>query len=202
MKPKAVSLALLALLVAGGAQADRSSVNGKSASAELEFIIEMDKFIFFRVGTNADGIVDTVSLNAIPTIPPGAVVAVPGNNTTVNWGGTVPPFAVTATTLPVEVRSNAGQIRIWASVTSPLTSGINTIPMSDIGLTSSDPGSFPAPPLPASGADPISSVNVAGTAWSNLVTERSANWTFSYNPPVLPPAGVYNGVVTFTASSP
>jgi hypothetical protein len=42
---------------------------------------------------------------------------------------------------------------------------------------------------------------VTGTSFSNLVTIRNANWTFSYAP-VAPAAGNYTGQVTFTASVP
>lgn len=200
--------ALIVTPSAWGDQATSTAPGGNpnqrvTASADLDFVLNIGKFIFFRVGAGAfptaSGTVDTVSFNALPTIPAGAVVPLPGNNTTVVWNGALPAFAATATSLPVEVRSNAGQIRIWAIATTPLTSGANTIPLSQIVLTSSD-ANLPAPVIPNAGAG--SAVNVTGTASSNLVTQRSANWTFSYNPLVTQRAGVYAGQVTFSASSP
>lgn len=177
-----------------------------SASAQLDFIINIGKFIFFRVGTGAyptaSSTVDNVSFNTAPSIPAGAVTPVAGNNTSVNWSGAAPTFSVTTssnTVLPVEVRSNAGQISIRAQATTPLTSGTNTIPMSQIVITSSD-ANLPAPLIPNTGQG--AAVNVAGTSFSNLVTTRNANWTFAYNLLTNPAAGTYNGQITFTASSP
>jgi hypothetical protein len=184
------------------ALADRAT-GGNTAAADLDFRIDIGKFLFFRIGNSAyptdNATPNTVTFNAVPTIPAGAVVPVPGNNTTVNWSGALPAFSTTATTLPVEVRSNAGQVSIRATVTTPLTSGANGIPMSQIVLNSSDP-SLPAPVVPNAGTG--AAVTVAGTAFGNLVTARSANWTFSYNPVITQRAGNYSGQISFTASSP
>lgn len=176
-----------------------------AASADLDFIINIGKFIFFRVGTGtyptASATVDTVSFSVAPTIPAANVVPVTGNNTAVNWNGALPGFSVTATNavLPVEVRSNAGQINIKTNVVTALTSGANAIALSQIVVTSSDTN-LPAPPVPNTGTG--TAVNVAGTSFSNLVTQRSANWTFAYSPAAIPPAGAYTGQISFTASSP
>lgn len=200
--PPRVPLVLAALLLASASHAHQ--VTGtNSASANLDFVVEIGKFIFFRVGTGAfpaaSGTIDTVAFNAVPAIPAGAVVPVPGNNTTVNWNAALPSFSAAATVLPVEVRSNAGQVTIRATATTPLNSGANNIPLSQILLSTSD-ANLPAPAIPDTGTG--LAVNVAGTAFGNLVTQRNANWTFSYNPPVTQRAGNYTGQVTFTASSP
>ncbi|MBC5785113.1 hypothetical protein H8N03_19355 [Ramlibacter sp. USB13] len=196
------------LLVAAApalAVADQGTDNGASPSttADLEFLVDIGKFLFFRVGSGgfptASGTIDTVALDVGMTIPPGAVMAVPGAGTTVNWGGTAPAFVAPSANVPVEVRSNAGQITIRANVVSTLTSGGNVIPMSQILLASSDPG-LPAPTLPNTGMS--ATVNVAGTAFSNLVTQRLATWTFSYVPVPTQRAGTYTGQISFTASSP
>ncbi|MBE7367291.1 hypothetical protein [Ramlibacter pallidus] len=183
------------------ASADRGS-GTNAASADLDFRIDIGKFLFFRVGSGAyptaSTTVDTVTLNTAPNIPPGAVVPVPGNSTTVNWDGTL-PIPANSASVPVEVRSNAGQVTIRATVVQPLTSGANTIPMSQIVMGTSDPA-LPAPVLPNTLTGPA--VNVAGTAFSNLVTLRSATWSFSYSPAPGQPAGNYTGQVRFTASSP
>ncbi len=170
-----------------------------STTARLDFLIDIGKFLFFRVGTaaypTASGTVDTANLGTL-RIPPGAVVPAPGNNTTVVWDGTLPSYGSAA--VPVEVRSNAGQITLRATVVTPLASGANTIPYTQITVSSSDAG-LPAPPLPNAGAG--TTVNVTGTSFANLVTERAAVWTFSYAPATSPPAGTYTGQISFTASS-
>lgn len=209
-----MSACILCSLLAPQAWADQSTTTAPwwnpnqsvSASARLDFILNIGKFIFFRVGTGAfptaSGTVDTVSFNAVPAIPAipfGAVVPANGNGTPVSWNGTAPVFSAASTTLPVEVRSNAGQVSIRATASVPLTSGANSIPLSQIVVMSSD-SNLPAPAIPDSGTG--MPVTVAGTAFSNLVTLRSADWKFSYIHPTAPAAGNYSGQVSFTAASP
>lgn len=206
---KALPLVPLVALVLAGlalpAAADQATKNGGNGtvSADLEFLVDIGKVLFFRVGTggfpNASGTVDTVTLNPALVIPPGAVTAVDGNGTAVNWNGVVPAFTTPSVALPVEVVSNAGQVTIKATATTPLTSGANTIPLSQILLSSSDVN-LPAPLIPNAGTG--TGVIVTPTSAQNLVTQRSATWTFSYTPVITQRAGQYNGQVTFTASSP
>jgi hypothetical protein len=175
-----------------------------SASARLDFIANIDKFLFLRVGTGAyptaSSTVDTVSFALTASIPVTAAVPSNGNNSIVSWNKADPTFgSSTSTVLPVEVRSNAGQVTLQANTTTPLTSGGNTIPMSSVVIATSDVN-LPAPVVPNAGIG--ASVNVVGSSFTNLVTTRSANWTFSYNNPVAPTAGTYTGQITFTASVP
>lgn len=189
----------------GTALAYQGTTGTTSSSALLDFEINIDKFIFFRVGTGAfptaSGTIDTVSFTVSPQIPPGAITPANGNSTVVNWNVLTPTYNVTGSNLvlPVEVRSNAGAVTLRAAVTSPLVSGVNSIPLSEITITSSNPN-LPAPLIPNSGAG--TAVSVTGTAFSNLVTLRSANWTFSYSAATPPRAGAYTGQITFTASAP
>lgn len=193
-----------------GAQA-ASSTAGPSATVplstgvNLDFTIAIDKFIFFRIGDGAwptpGGTTSTVSFVLTPSIPAVPTTPVAGNNTPVNWSGAAPGFSVTPSgnALPVEVRSNAGQITLRASATTPLANGANTIPLSEITIASSD-ANLPAPQIPNTGTG--NAVNVVGTAFTNLVTQRAATWTFSYANLASRTAGTYTGQVTFTASSP
>lgn len=175
-----------------------------SASARLDFITNIDKYLFFRVGTGAyptaSATIDTVAFALTPSIPAAPTTPVNGNSISVNWNAASPAIgAPTSVVLPVEVQSNAGQITIRATATTALTSGANTIPLSSIVVTSSD-ANLPAPLVPNAGTG--ASVNVTGSAFTNLVTNRAANWTFAYNNAVVPSAGVYTGQITFTASAP
>jgi hypothetical protein len=169
-----------------------------SANARLDFQVNMGKFIFFRLGNSAypvaDGSVSSASFTMV--VPPGLTLA-PGNSQAIVWSGAVPGYSTT--TLPVEVRSNAGQVTLRARVLAQLASGANTIPLSGLTITSSDPG-LPAPLVPNAGTGP--SVNVAGTSFANLVTQRTAAWTFSLVTPATQPAGTYNGQIQFIASTP
>jgi hypothetical protein len=104
----------------------------------------------------------------------------------------------------VDVKSNAGQVRLTVTTTGAMQSGANTIPFSEIKSVSSDAGNLPAPVLTTGAVSP--SVNVALSA--GVVTNRTATWTYSYDNTAIYPAGTYGGVnvrrgrVTYTAASP
>ncbi|HSW16328.1 MAG TPA: hypothetical protein VLJ86_03820 [Ramlibacter sp.] len=195
-------LALLACPVSAWSDTGTSTGLGNPAGASLRFGINIDKFLYLRIGTDG-GSISTVSFNLTPSIPATPTTPTNGNNQAVNWNAVAPSFTVTPSgnVLPVEVRSNGGTVTLRAATTTALTSGSNTIPMSRITIASSD-NALPAPPLADSGSG--TSTSVTGTAFGNLVTLRSANWTFTYapTPAQTPMAGTYTGQVTFTASVP
>ncbi|TWO66139.1 hypothetical protein FN976_26700 [Caenimonas sedimenti] len=201
-----------ALAAIGAVRAETDTDGGGSASAalsavaRLDFVLNIGKFIFFRVGTGAyptaSTTVETVAFTLVPSIP--AAPTVPpatANNVVVPWNAAAPTFTGTSSTnvLPVEVRSNAGQVTVRAAVTTALVSGLNSIPFSQITITSSS-ADLPAPLIPDAGAG--ATVNIAGSSFGNRVTQQSGTWTFGYNPVAVPPAGAYSGQVTFTAASP
>lgn len=143
----------------------------------------------------------SVAFVLAPSIPGVPTTPVAGSNTSVNWSGAAPSFSITPSgnVLPVEVRSNAGQITLRATATTALASGANTIPLSEITIATSDIN-LPAPLIPNTGTGPA--VTVVATAFAGLVTQRTANWTLSYANLASRRAGTYTGQVTFTASSP
>lgn len=202
--------AWLAAALAAGAQAETATSSGggattpRTATARLDFILNIGRFIFFRVGPRAYPVASanpaSVAITLQPTIPgvPTTPLAT-GDNLPTSWSGAAPSFAATPDSVPVQVYSNAGQISIRADVVSALVSGANSIPLSEIVVTSTDAG-LPAPPIPDAGTG--ASVSVGGTAFGNLVTIRSADWNFGYTPAVLPPPGIYSGQISFTAVSP
>jgi len=195
---------LLALQWATPARADTVSSSGPNrtpVSTNLKFAINIDKFVYLRLGDETT--INTASFTLAPTIPAGGTTPTTGNNRPANWSGAAPGFSVTASgnALPVEVRSNGGTVTLRATTSTALTSGSATIPMSRITVSSSD-GNLPAPPLADTGSG--SSVTVTGTAFGNRVTERTATWTFTYAPTAtqLPLAGTYSGQIQVTASVP
>lgn len=204
----AVCFVVTAAMVPAVHAASSSSGTGalpRAATANLDFTISIDRFIFFRIGDGAwptpGGTTSTVSFALTPSIPGGPTTPVTGNNTAVNWSGVAPSFSVTPSgnVLPVEVRSNAGLVTLRATATTPLASGANTIPLSEVTVASSD-ANLPAPLIPNSGTGV--GVSVTGTGFGNLVTLRTATWTFAYANLVNRAAGTYAGQVTFTASTP
>lgn len=200
---------LVALLPTCAAQAGTSTGLGLGtpAGVDLKFTVNIDKFVFFRLGDSAwptlSGTVSSAAFVLTPSIPGGPTTPNVGNHTAANWSGGAPTFSVTPSagfTLAVEVRSNGGPVSLRATVASPLTNGTTTIPMSEIAVTSSN-NQLLAPAIPASGG-PGSSVTVTPTDLTGFVTQSSANWTFKYLNSANRPAGNYQGTVTFTASAP
>ncbi|TXH75922.1 MAG: hypothetical protein E6Q85_04220 [Thiothrix sp.] len=212
---KRFSLALAVVCFASTANAELSTMSGTIASpsralsvnARLDFTINISKFIYFGIGGSSSypatsSTINTVTLNSAVTIPSSSSAITPtnGNNKSVTWNGSAPSFASSnSVVLPVQLRSNAGQLSVRASVISALSNGSETIPFSGVKINSSDSG-FPAPVVPDSGTG--ASVNITPTAFSNFVTVRDANWSFSYSSAQPLSAGVYNGQLQFTASAP
>lgn len=197
---------LISLTLAPSAQAELSTMAGTtanpnralSATARLDFNINIDKFIYFSIGNTTS--IDTVSLSTTPSIPTSSSAVIPstGNNKAVPWNGAAPSFTSTAVSLPVQVRSNAGQVSLRTTVSSPLSNTSGSLPFSALNITSSD-SNLPAPPVPDTGTG--SAVNVTPSSYG-LVTSRDATWSFAYNSTQALNPGVYTGQLLFTASAP
>ena len=199
MKPAAVTAGLLltAAFILGGTAEAASSTDGPgggySASVTLNHQITYPRFLRFQVGAAGAGI---SAINCDLS----AQAANLGNGTDLACtGGDVGGGAST-----VQVKSNAGQIRLTATTLGALVSGANTIPYSEIKTATND-ANLPAPLLPAAGGT-SGSVNVALNAGS--VTDRTARWTYTFDNTTFYAPGTYGGVnvnngrVTYTASSP
>ena len=197
-----VSAASLLLPLAGQAEQTQSQgANRRTTDARLNFELDIDRMIFLRVGAGS------AHAGTASGTGPSASATLSNVNLSAGLapGATAPVYLPSNTvTLPVEVRSNAGQIRLSAQTSGPLLNGTHQIPMSQISLTS-DSAALPAPPIPDTGLG--ASVNAltggSGTAAApTLLTYRSANWTFRYTPVTSPVAGVYIGRITFSAATP
>jgi hypothetical protein len=198
MKPAAVTAGLLltAAFTLGGTAQAASSTDGTapySTSATLNHQITYPRFLRFQVGAAGAGI---SAINCDLS----AQAANLGNGTDLPCtGGDVGGGAST-----VQVKSNAGQIRLTATTSGALVSGANTIPYTEIKTATND-ANLPAPLLPAAGGT-SGSVNVALNAGS--VTDRTASWTYTFDNTAVYRSGTYGGVnvnngrVTYTASSP
>lgn len=188
----AIALALAAPMLAS---AESQLVIGSgNASARLDFRVVVPRVLFLGVGTGADA-------------------AIPANNTaapnTVTFDYTSNPAAlgtgaaagaITGNVVPVRVIGNNGQITLAANTTGALTNATaDTIPWSEISATSSL-AALPSPGIPNTGAGTASNVTLSS---GTKITDRSANWTFSYANSVVVAPGTYgttNGRVTYTAS--
>ena len=174
-----------------------SPTQAVSASAKLRFTVSLGSFVSLRVGT-AGTTVNTATFD-LASLATGCTAGPcnfgNGTQVTATYDG-----GFGASSLPVEVMSNGGAVKLSAAATTPLTSGSNSIPLSQIIITSSDAANLPAPLVPDSGIS--ATVNVAETSSGSRITSRSANWTFNYANTIVPAAGAYAGQVTFTAATP
>jgi hypothetical protein len=194
---------MLASLAAapGNVLADSDSASGAtplSATANLDFRVVIPAILRFRVGTDGNGNIDEIRFD------PALATLGDGTDTSATSGGDVSPGVVT-----VSLLSNAGQITITESNNSGGT-GLNNgtvgedIPYSEILTTSSDPTDFAAPTLSNAGGGTSTPTPSSG---NNKVTNRSENWTYTYDNTSVYPAGDYGtstngGRVTYTAASP
>lgn len=177
-------VAALGLIAMTPAMAESDFVTGAgaiSANADVDFQINIPRFISFRVGS-AGATVDQVVFNVpAANIGDGSDIAAASNGT-----------------LGVNLLGNVGTISLTATTSGPLTNGTDDISWAEI-LTSSDLAALDVPAIIDGGTGGAQSVaaNVGAS-----VVNRSANWTFDYSNTDVVGAGTYTGTVTFTASAP
>lgn len=193
--------ALAVMPMAANAESDYVSGTG-SASADLDFQIIIPRILFLRVGTGTgfadNGAIDLISFNV-----PGASL---GNGTSVAAtaaSGDLGNGAVTA-----RVLGNGGNVTLTSTTLGALSNGAgSTISYSQIETAVTALGGVPgaAMPHPTLADTGTGSVALASTAG---IVDRGATWTFSYaNDNLVAPgtyggAGVNNGRVTYTATTP
>lgn len=165
-----------------------------SAASSLDFALTLDRFVSLSVGTSSAPVSFNLASVATKQCADSAL--------RLCFGDGEPVAAAANGVLPVTVRSNAGTVKLMASVKAPLTSeqGAETIPMSQIKISSSDATNLPAPQVPNSGNG--LAVTVAPTDFGGRVTQRSAQWTFAFANTFSATAGVYRGKIVFTATLP
>ena len=199
-RPVLLAAACLALAAAWPRPAPAASATdgtgALSINLDLNFTMVYPRFLRFRVGAAAAGSVN--SLQFTPT------VLSLGNATPLAGAG----GDVSGSTVTVEVVGNNGQITITPTNDSGGL-GLGTGNAADGFIsyaqiaTSSNDASLPAPTL--SNAGGVASQPALN---SGLVTQRSAQWTFTYQNQTVPSAGTYGagggtgGRVTYTASMP
>ena len=193
----AIALALVTPLLASAESAITTGAGTITANARLDFRIIVPKVLFLAVGSGAAG----TTLTANGTID---LVTFDYTTNSAAIGTGAAAGAITGNVVPVRVVGNNGAITVTANTVGALTNGVvtDTIPWAEITATSSDAANFPHPGIPAAGAGAAASIAVS----SGKVTNRTANWTYSYANTTVVPAGTYgatpanNSRVTYTAS--
>jgi hypothetical protein len=173
----ALVLAMAAPLMAS---ADSQLVIGNAtqttgASANLDFRVIIPRVLFLQVGNATT--VDEVEFDLGSTQP--------GSGTVNRTNGT---------TVPVTVLGNGGLVTLTSTNGGDLISGTDTIPWSQIAATSSDPTNFPSP-------SPVGAAVSLGLT-AGKVTNRTADWTFTFANSAVVGEGTYVGQVTYTATLP
>jgi hypothetical protein len=193
----ALVLAMAAPMLAS-AESDISVVAAPaaiSAAARLDFRVVIPRVLYLAVGTGSTVLADNAAVDDVTfdyTLNPAAI------------GTGAPATTITGNVVPVRVLGNNGVIALTSTNTGALSNGAgDSIAWSEITAVSSDAANF-ASPAPAG-----ASVNLGLNAGSTKVTDRTANWTFSFaNTAVVAPGtygstdGTQNGRVTYTASMP
>jgi hypothetical protein len=152
---------------------------GTQAQANLDFRIVIPDFVYFRVGSAAAGTVDRVDFDLLATpTQPGA-----GGNLAANGGSGDGADG----SLTVQLITNVSNVNI-AATGGNLTSGLNTIPFTQINRT--DGGVIP---MPAFGGNGNLSAGLPGTL--------NDTWSYTYNNNTVYAPGTYNGTVTYTVTT-
>ncbi len=182
------------------ASAESQFVTTGNAQASLDFRVIIPRVLFLGVGAGATAVppVNNTSVNLVTfdyTTNPGAVGAGSGS----------PAAVITGAVVPVRVVGNNGQIVLTAATAGALSNGSgDTIPWTEISAASSLLA-LPSPVIPANGTGAGSNVTLSS---GTKITDRSANWTFSFANTAVVPAGTYGAIVannsrvTYTATMP
>ena len=174
----------LAALIALPASAESSFLTGAgtlSATSRVDVQITVPRILYLQVGTGTYP-TNVTTIDLVTFTPTGAQIA----NATANIA------AASNGTLAARLVGNGGTINLTAQTAGALTTGVagENISWSQIATSTSLAG-FPHPALvdgPAAGA-----TSAYGSAAAK-VTNLSANWTYAFNAPAVPPAaGVYGG---------
>jgi hypothetical protein len=201
-----ISAAIALPLVASAASTYSSGAGALTATATVNFQVNIPQTLYLRVGTGSayPGTLATNNSTDLITFSP--ALGTVGNGTAVaGVGGDIGPGVETAAVL-----SNGGTVSLVATTAAAgLTDGNGDfIPFTQITTTAA--ALTPAytllqpPILNAAGG----SSTITLTPPASKVVQADAKWTFAYANTVTPPGGTYGGVgvnnslVTYTATMP
>jgi hypothetical protein len=194
----AVAMALLT--AAGVASAESNFQTGAgalTATAKLDFQINIPRYLYLRVGTGTamatNAVVDKITFDVAATnVGAGAVAGT---------GGDLGTGTVSAVLL-----GNSGAITLTSTTLGALSNGASdTISFAKITTTASALGAGTPLPAPALADGATTSTTVAAVG---KIVNRDAKWTYGYANDTVVPAGTYGGTntnnsrVTYTASLP
>lgn len=197
---RAIGALIGALILPTASWAESNFVTGATPStqARLDFRVIIPRVLFLAVGSGSTG--TAIAANSTIDL---VTFDYSGNAAAVGSGAAA--GSITGNIVPVRVVGNNGQISLTAATTGALSNGAgDTIAWSQITVVSSDAVNFPSPAIPLTGAGASANVGISS---GTKVTNRTANWTYSYSNSAIVPAGIYgptanSGRVTYTATMP
>lgn len=182
--PVAALAATLTVTTPSMASAE-SQVATASASAGLNLQVVVPRMVFLSVGTGGPGLQDNNAQEYRSFLTDISVSEV-GN------GNPSTPAAV-----PVRVFGNNGEITLTVSGATHMTdssgSSPDAIPLTKVSVSSDNPD-LPAPAFGGNG--------VAVKPTQGRLTDRTADWTYTYANDMALAAGWYEGTVVYTATMP
>lgn len=173
------------------------------ATAHMDFLVTIPKFIFLRVGTGTGTAAGGWGVNGkIDLITFAPAAAKVGNGVAVaGTGGDLGGGVETAV-----VVANHGNVTLSSTTLGKLNDGAgDTISYATIITTASKLTTAQVLPAPSLVDGATHSIVVAAAA---KIVRRDAKWAYTYTNATKPPAGIYGGVntndgrVTYTASVP
>ncbi len=191
MKKHLITKALLAVAMATPllASAESQLATSGPAAAKLNFRVIIPRVLFLGVGTGA-----TTTPFATNAAVDNAIFDFTTNSAAIGTGAAA--GTITGNVVDVRVFGNNGQITLTATNAASLANGAgDTIPFTQFTSASSNTGL--AVPAFSGGTSSPSLVAVG-----SKITDLSAQWTFSYLNTVNAAPGIYDGLVTYTASMP
>jgi hypothetical protein len=201
--------ALLALpLMASAESSYQTGAGPLTATAHVDFQVNIPKVLYLRVGTGSAYPATLSSVATFDLVQFSPTAAQVGNGTAIaGTGGDLAGGVETAAII-----SNSGNVTLNATTTGKLGDGTvpvpNTISFGQIATAATAlTGTYTLlnPPVLVDGA---TSANVVLTAPATKTITADAKWTYTYLNTVTPPAGTYGGVntnngrVVYTATMP
>jgi hypothetical protein len=188
MKLKKIALAAAvaaAVSLPFAARAESNFTTGNvaniTATARVDFAVNIPKFVLLQVGTLGTGNIDTITFDV-----PAANVGDSGARAATAGSGNQGNGTVT-----VHVVGNNGNMTLGATAPATLLSGTDTIPWTQISTAVTGGATHPT-------------INGAAATYTatNKVVNVNGTWTYSYLNTVTPAAGAYTGQVLYTATTP
>jgi len=186
---------VLSPMAMGESDQDNACAGGCSAQARVDFSIYVPGFLRFRVGA-AGGMIDVVEFDVpVANIGDSSVVTATGGD--LSLGKLTAEVAANVGQITIRETNDGGGNGIRGMAGMGTQADLSAISYVDISTSSND-GALGAPALSDSGGN-TSTPTLQGASG---VTQRNAEWTYTYLNTTVVEQDTYLGRVTYTATAP